>query len=580
MTTSGMGFPCMPGTGMLMLIASAALLLTPSCPPQPRPRQSDGTSYVVRLEAPGGLDRFLKVGTGDPTVGPSDAGASFVLFDLDRGELKSGDEVLLLNTRQDSYLRGGAVGARVTTAASGPSSPGSGPIGFCNIILVVEAEGGGQATLANGANVRLRVFTDACASPRDPGGFISAPPSGGLSVVAGPPTASETFILRVDRVEPYTITRGLSAPFASTNHFYANNLMDLDWHNGVMRDYRGNSPARTYDNHNGIDFDWAWPGFRAMQEGGAAVLAVAPGKVVYVREDREDRCHAEKQDDGSRPIVCPPDSPRDTDRNANDVIIRHDDGTASVYTHLMKDSVPVSEGDNVRCGQLIGRVGSAGTSSHPHLHFELRRPHDPDFWTKNPGGVRYPHFWDHSTPVDPYEVGAWKRFGDTPPGTPPGYQFIPLVTCENDANRRLAREGEDIFLRSQLARGYLFDRCDGNPAACGDNYYCGRKDVCERRVAAGGPCTSGDQCPPLHGCQNGVCRVGPNCTDKCPPTCFTDAEGRCKTEVPERVREDCQRDFLGNCPSPICFVDAQGACKTERPTGKKVREDCALVCLP
>jgi murein DD-endopeptidase MepM/ murein hydrolase activator NlpD len=41
-----------------------------------------------------------------------------------------------------------------------------------------------------------------------------------------------------------------------------------------------------------------------------------------------------------------------------------------VYAHLSR--IYVRKGQRVRYGQLIGRVGSTGNSSGPHLHFEIR----------------------------------------------------------------------------------------------------------------------------------------------------------------------------------------------------------------
>jgi murein DD-endopeptidase MepM/ murein hydrolase activator NlpD len=42
-----------------------------------------------------------------------------------------------------------------------------------------------------------------------------------------------------------------------------------------------------------------------------------------------------------------------------------------VFMHLRAGSIPVREGDRVRRSGRIGEVGSSGTSSGPHLHFEV-----------------------------------------------------------------------------------------------------------------------------------------------------------------------------------------------------------------
>jgi murein DD-endopeptidase MepM/ murein hydrolase activator NlpD len=54
----------------------------------------------------------------------------------------------------------------------------------------------------------------------------------------------------------------------------------------------------------------------------------------------------------------------------NMVAIRHKLGMSTVYAHL--SAFLVHEGERVAVGQPIGRVGSTGESSGPHLHFEVR----------------------------------------------------------------------------------------------------------------------------------------------------------------------------------------------------------------
>ncbi|MDT0317461.1 transglycosylase family protein [Streptomyces millisiae] len=53
-----------------------------------------------------------------------------------------------------------------------------------------------------------------------------------------------------------------------------------------------------------------------------------------------------------------------------EVIVRHPDGRFSQYAHL--SAISVSPGQPVGSGQRVGRSGSTGNSSGPHLHFEIR----------------------------------------------------------------------------------------------------------------------------------------------------------------------------------------------------------------
>ena len=59
----------------------------------------------------------------------------------------------------------------------------------------------------------------------------------------------------------------------------------------------------------------------------------------------------------------------------NVVLVKHDNGTMTVYAHL--DKVVVKKGDIVNAGQKLGTVGQTGTVKEPQLHFEIRKGRKP-----------------------------------------------------------------------------------------------------------------------------------------------------------------------------------------------------------
>jgi murein DD-endopeptidase MepM/ murein hydrolase activator NlpD len=55
------------------------------------------------------------------------------------------------------------------------------------------------------------------------------------------------------------------------------------------------------------------------------------------------------------------------------VRIRHASGFESYYLHLSAFAKGVRAGAHVNQGQLIGRVGSSGTATGPHLDYRLKK---------------------------------------------------------------------------------------------------------------------------------------------------------------------------------------------------------------
>jgi hypothetical protein len=162
----------------------------------------------------------------------------------------------------------------------------------------------------------------------------------------------------------------------------------------------------TYDSHSGTDYPLA---FLQFTQAGQTVEAVAAadGVVTRVTDVHPDECYIDlvPWSPTFQQIQC---NGPDPDSVVNNVVeVCHADGTVTQYFHVMEGSAAVDVGDEVACGDELALVGSAGRSSAPHLHFEVRDP--------------------AGTPVDPYAVSPsasrWVDQGNV-------WFGYPAETCE------------------------------------------------------------------------------------------------------------------------------------------------------
>ncbi len=148
------------------------------------------------------------------------------------------------------------------------------------------------------------------------------------------------------------------AGFNDYGYYIINNQVDHDLvPNNHLLDY--NCGERTYDwgngNHAGTDYVlWPYP-WKRMQEEVMEVVAAAPGVIVNKR-------------DGYYDLNCV----NAGNPNWNGIVLEHADGSQSWYWHFKNGAITSKNiGDSVAEGEYLGAAGSSGSSTIPHLHFEV-----------------------------------------------------------------------------------------------------------------------------------------------------------------------------------------------------------------
>lgn len=164
-------------------------------------------------------------------------------------------------------------------------------------------------------------------------------------------------------------TPGKMVPSHGTDQFgqrYAYDFIQIDWKRKGMQFYNSNS-LKYFLFGVSLDNCYGW---------GKEVYAPCDGKIISAEDGYKERRmvhiisdtlvlykHAFFKYDlpkkGLQPLL------------GNYVIMEIEKNIFALFAHLQTNSIVLSVGNDVKKGQVIGRVGHSGHSTAPHLHFQL-----------------------------------------------------------------------------------------------------------------------------------------------------------------------------------------------------------------
>jgi hypothetical protein len=201
---------------------------------------------------------------------------------------------------------------------------------------------------------------------------------------------------------------------------------------GAQQDW--NCGGSTYDGHRGSDFSLA--GGNDAIANGYNVVAAADGVVVSSEDGHYDMC---------RTCNAAVDDRCGTGYGwgyGNHVVINHGNYRV-VYAHMRSGSVRVGMNDMVRCGDVIGQIGSSGCTTGAHLHFETRPLGGASTTAFDPfgGGCSGGSYW---TDQGAYRGVPGTSCGTVTPTCPSG--TYPIWTCNTaGTERRRCIDGVDMI---------------------------------------------------------------------------------------------------------------------------------------
>ena len=218
---------------------------------------------------------------------------------------------------------------------------------------------------------------------------------------------------------------GLVVSYVDQNPLFPGQI--LDWNCG-MRTYDGGVTP----NHTGTDivsqpFPW-----RRMARNEAYAVAAARGVLV-------------QKVDGIFDQNCTVGS-----IDANRIAILHDDDSTTRYLHLKSGSLTSKEiGDSVEAGEYLGVVGSSGSSSIPHVHFQVNdsatQLQDPYMGACN--SMNSFSWWEDQEPYNNSQILALSTGGEPP--------IFPPCPQEEISNEKIVFQPGDQLVTTAFYRDQL-----------------------------------------------------------------------------------------------------------------------------
>ncbi len=400
---------------------------------------------------------------------------TFTLIDLNEGELRHGDEIAFktLNGNFFSAVDGG--GGKLLADKNAPLA--------WETFKILRLNRRSDDLIKDGDPVALTTRN---------GNYLTALNGGGMEVNAKERNRGDHQVFRIS-LKGDPVAGKLSGPFTAPQ-MIIRPIVGIDESANTEGDfnvcnnrYFGRDFPNCYGGHEGTDFLLAGH-ILAQAAGSIDVYTVAGGKVVAVADGNTDKCFFKippSADAPSKDFVFCVNDVRDgkeflsNAKEANFVAVLQDDGIIAYYFHLKRNSILLKKGNRVECGQLVGKIGSSGVSSAPHLHLTLARVKSDQPFPASEADFKNTAL--NRTVADylnPYAPMLWREL----------IGAIPRKTCQ--ANAPTCGLGQS---------------CPNNLCQIG---LVMKDNVCKRiGVFPNKPCDANQLCGPGLECNGGVCKL-------------------------------------------------------------------------